>query len=174
MKTEQPTLAPMARSFIQAVRPKNVPTASEYMKGVDRAFTNATNAALRDYKATTKTWNHQPDFTVTVRQNGGDKQSVIGTDDKIYGYVNDGTRPHIIRARHAPALRFRTGGSPKTRVGIIGSSAGSAGTEPRNELFVLHPGNAPRKFSDAISKRRQKTVEQQTSQNIAQVARKQA
>lgn len=172
-QTRLPTPAPMARSFIQAVRPKNLPTGKEYAKAVDRAFDKATNAALRDYKATTKTWNHKVDFTVTVRQVGDDKQAVIGTDDEIYGYVNDGTEAHIIRPRVSPYLRFAFGGSPKTRAGVIGSRRGSPGENWRNASFVLHPGSAPRKFSESIAKRRQKTVEQETSQNIAKVARKQ-
>lgn len=34
----------------------------------------------------------------------------IGSDVEYAAYVNDGTRPHIIRPRHAQALRFVIGG----------------------------------------------------------------
>ena len=34
----------------------------------------------------------------------------IGSDVEYAAFVNDGTRPHIIRARNAPFLVFRVGG----------------------------------------------------------------
>lgn len=34
----------------------------------------------------------------------------IGSDVEYAAFVNDGTRPHIIRPRRAQALRFRIGG----------------------------------------------------------------
>lgn len=34
----------------------------------------------------------------------------VGSDVEYAGFVNDGTRPHIIRPRNAQALRFRVGG----------------------------------------------------------------
>lgn len=34
----------------------------------------------------------------------------VGSDLEYAGYVNDGTRPHVIRPRRARALRFRVGG----------------------------------------------------------------
>lgn len=34
----------------------------------------------------------------------------VGSDVEYSGFVNDGTRPHVIRPRNAQALRFRVGG----------------------------------------------------------------
>ena len=34
----------------------------------------------------------------------------IGSDVEYAAFVNDGTRPHVIRARNAQVLRFRVGG----------------------------------------------------------------
>lgn len=34
----------------------------------------------------------------------------VGSDLEYAGFVNDGTRPHIIRPRNAQVLRFRVGG----------------------------------------------------------------
>lgn len=34
----------------------------------------------------------------------------VGSDLEYAGFVNDGTRPHVIRPRRAKALRFTVGG----------------------------------------------------------------
>jgi HK97 gp10 family phage protein len=34
----------------------------------------------------------------------------VGSNVEYAGFVNDGTRPHVIRPRNAQALRFRVGG----------------------------------------------------------------
>lgn len=54
----------------------------------------------------------------------------IGSDVEYAKYVNDGTRPHIIRPRRAKALRFRVGGR------IVYASV------------VHHPGTKARPFLD--------------------------
>lgn len=45
----------------------------------------------------TRSWTLRPRFTV-------------GSNVEYAAYVNDGTRPHIIRPRNARALRFMVGG----------------------------------------------------------------
>lgn len=54
----------------------------------------------------------------------------IGSDVEYAGFVNDGTRPHIIRPKTAQALRFRIGGR------IVYAK------------LVHHPGTRPRPFLD--------------------------
>lgn len=54
----------------------------------------------------------------------------IGSDVEYAKYVNDGTRPHIIRPRRARALRFRVGGR------IVYAAV------------VHHPGTRARPFLD--------------------------
>ncbi len=54
----------------------------------------------------------------------------VGSDLEYAGFVNDGTRPHIIRPRRAQVLRFTVGG--RTVFAKV----------------VHHPGTRPRPFLD--------------------------
>ncbi len=80
---------------------------------------------------------------------------LVGTDDEIYGYVNDGTRAHIIKARRAPRLAFKTGFTPKTTPRQIGSRKGGVSGNLVRPKQVRHPGTKARKFSKTIAARRQ-------------------
>lgn len=48
--------------------------------------------------------------TAKAAASAGDASAVIGTDVSYARYVHDGTRPHIITARNAKALRWESGG----------------------------------------------------------------
>jgi len=159
---------------LQSIKPSGLPSSKEYTDAFRRAAQKSANASERDLQSTVRTWKHKPEFTVAVEESSREYSVVAGTDNDIYGYVDQGTKPHIIRARRAPFLRYRVGGRPKSRVNFIGSQAGSVGNEWRRSLFVLHPGTAARNFIKTIQKRRQKSFEQDVSHNLAKVARKQA
>lgn len=100
------------------------------------------------YKKTVKTWKHKVTFRKMKTSNGRS----IYTTDKIYQYVDKGTKPHVIRAKRAPNLRFMSQGfKPKTTPGKIDSVAGA----PADSGFVSkkqvnHPGNEARGFSTDI------------------------
>lgn len=123
-----------------------------------RAVTNGLDAAaagaLVDFKTTTQTWDHQPDFTIDKKPDS----RIVGTDDEIYGYVSGGTRPHIIVA-HGKALAFPGGGfRPKTRPRYIGSNKGSKGGAVILRPKVNHPGTKAREFDQAIAEKWQKEL----------------
>jgi len=176
MRVAKVAISPVVSLKLEAITPKHLPTSQEYRKAIERAVQKSANLTKRDYESTARTWSaeNKPEFTVTVEESGGDYSVTAGTDSKIYGYVDEGTEPHTIRAKKSRFLRFRTGGTPKTRVGIIGSRAGSPGTDWRTAQEVRHPGTKKRNFTETIRKRRQKTIEQEISQAVAVVARKQA
>ena len=109
-----------------------------------------------DFKSTTATWSHYVEFETLFDMNPG-PTVFIGTDDKIYGYVNDGTVPHPIFPKHAKALSFQWGGKgsyrAKTTPGVIGSQPGGP-TGPRvAKPYVQHPGTKARRFDVAMLKR---------------------
>ena len=68
------------------------------------ATRKAGNDIRKDFEETTKTWTKKPEFQTVyaVRPNG--PEVLVGTDDKIYGYVNEGTKPHPIFPVRAKAL----------------------------------------------------------------------
>lgn len=162
----------MARIKLEAVKPAYLPSSKEYVEVMQRAAHKSANASLRDLKATTRTWQHRVDFGVSVQETDQLYSVTAGTDDTIYGYVDDGTRPHIIRPRRSRYLSFRVGGRSKTRPNVINSSSGSQGQDWRRAYFVLHPGSGARNFTRIIAKRRQKSFDQDVAQGIAKIARK--
>ena len=124
-------------------------------RAVANALDGAAKGALEDFKVTTQTWQHQPDFAID--EPSADRR-VVGTDDEIYGYVSGGTKPHVIVA-HGNALVFPGGGfRPKTRPRYIGSNKGSKGGAVIFRPKVQHPGTAPREFDEAIAEKWQKEL----------------
>jgi len=106
---------------------------------------------LRRYRRTTQTWRHKPTF-VAVREFTPNSYGVIvGTDDPVYGYVDRGTRPHIIEPK-GPGypLRFRSGYNAKTTPGVLGSQNGGAFGNSVHAWRVHHPGTQARKFTEMI------------------------
>ena len=112
----------------------------------------------KDYEKTTKTWKHKPKFEVNVSLKPPGPTLIVETDDEIYGYVDKGTKPHLIFAgiytgkSNKKALAFPSKFSAKTRPGVIGSSAGSSGGPTVIRPYVQHPGTKARGFEEAIEK----------------------
>lgn len=130
----------------------------------DKAFKDALRDAARqaakdiekDFKKTTETWKNKPKFerVVSVDPN---VEVLVGTDDEIYGYVNDGTKPHPIFPNRAKALSFRWGGKgsyrAKTKPRVIGSTPGGSSGPLVHFPYVQHPGTKARKFDQTIEKK---------------------
>jgi hypothetical protein len=118
----------------------------------------AGTAMKADFEKTTATWKHKPKFEAVVSLTPPGPQLLVGTDDEIYGYVSRGTKPHPIFAgiytgkSNKKALAFPGRSTPKTRPGVIGSTAGSRGGTMIVRPYVQHPGTKPRKFEEAIQK----------------------
>ena len=112
---------------MQVIVPKDpILDPQKLARAVANGLDGAAKGATVDFQTTTATWDHQVDFE-TAEPDAA--RRVVGTDDEIYGYVNAGTRPHVIVA-HGKALAFGTGGRPKSRPGYIGANAGSRGRAP--------------------------------------------
>lgn len=158
---------------LTAITPAHIPSTEDYLRAIKKGVDKTAALVLRDLQSTTRTWEHKPVFDVTVTNTGGNYSVAAGTDDQKYGWVDAGTKPHIIRPRYAPFLHFAYGGRAKTRPGIIGSQAGTQGTNWVNASYVLHPGTEKRQFIFKITKRRQVTMTQEVSDALADVAKQQ-
>jgi len=141
------------------------------LKALKDSVYKTASLTQRDLLSTTRTWDHKPKFDITITQQGDDYSIAVGTDDKIYGYVDAGTRPHVITAKRSPYLAFSAGYRAKTRVGIIGSQPGGAFGPTIFAQSVSHPGFPGRMFIQRIQQRRQITMQQESSQAIAKVNR---
>lgn len=158
---------------LQSIKPSKLPSGADYSKAIEAAVQKSAALVLRDLEATTRTWKHKPAFDVTITRTGENYSVSAGTDSLIYGYVDAGTKPHVIRPKRSKYLRFSSGYRAKTRVGIIGSNPGGAFGSDVYSKSVNHPGTKARGFIKAIQKRRQVTIQQEVSQAIAKVNREQ-
>lgn len=159
---------------LTAIKPSKLPTGEEYAKVMQEATRKSANLMMRDLQATVQTWTKKPTFDITITEQGGNYSVSAGTDDEIYGYVNNGTKPHEIKPKRSKYLRFSSGYKAKTRVGIIGSIEGGAFGDDVFSAGVFHPGFPGREFTKKIAQRRQVTVRQTIDDGIAKVARKQS
>lgn len=117
---------------------------------IENALTASAKAAKVDFDVTTQTWQSRPAFTIDKAPG----KRTISTDDEIYGYVNDGTRPHIIAPKAGGALVFTTPYGAKTAVRVIGSGRGSRGaTKIVTRKPVQHPGTDAREFDEVIKEK---------------------
>lgn len=107
---------------------------------------------LREFRRTTTTWKHKPKFESMQEITGNTLDLIVGTDDAIYNYVDQGTRPHIIRKRGNRPLLFRLGYRAKTTPGIIGSKAGGPYGDVMRMREVHHPGTRARNFGEMIQR----------------------
>lgn len=164
----------MPKLRLEAITPKHLPTTAEYMKAMTDGVRQTGDLILRDFKATTRTWNTKPTFYVVIHKSNGDYAVIAGTNNLIYKFVDGGTKAHPIVAKRSRYLAFSSGYSAKTRVNIIGSQSGGPFGSTVFAKSVKHPGTKPRNFIIRIAARRQVTLRQMTEQNIAKVNRTQA
>lgn len=132
----------------------------------DKAMQAALLAAMRefgkvvqkDFQGTTKTWKHKPKFEVMFDFMPSGPELLVGTDDEIYRYVDEGTRPHDIWAgaytgkSDKKTLAFPSMSTPKTKPGSLKSGPGSSGGDTVFTPMVYHPGTKPRDFTGQIKK----------------------
>lgn len=118
-----------------------------------------------DYKSTWQSFKTvRPTADITTPKEG---QRDIRVKNKIYGYLDFGTRPHIIRARRARFLFFaRSGFRAKTTPRVLGSSAGARGTRDTFAKQVRHPGTRPRLFTETIFEKRRNDLQKELDKAI--------
>lgn len=123
-----------------------------YSEGAkDRAL----NAIGRDMKADfdelVSNWKHRPKFKVLRTP----ETVSVTTTHEIFGYVNSGTRAHIIKPKRAGGLlKFRLGGKAKTRPNNTKFRGGSPARGAwRAAKQVKHPGTKARNFTRIIANR---------------------
>lgn len=113
---------------------------------------------IEEHAKITADWAHKVEFK--ARKVMTEKMIAIdvwatGENKAIWRYVNEGTKPHVIRPRRAKSLRFRWGGpgsyKPKTAVGGGYGGPGVPSGPERHFMYVNHPGNDAREFEKHIA-----------------------
>lgn len=136
---------------MKVILPRNLFSTAKLEQAIENALTGSAKAAKVDFDVTTQTWDRRPDFTIDSEPG----KRTISTENEIYGYVNDGTRPHIIAPKNPGGmLVFGVPSGAKTQVRTIGSGAGSKGsTIVRTRKPVQHPGTDAREFDQVIKEK---------------------
>jgi hypothetical protein len=151
--------------------PKNLNVHNVYGE-MQRELEKYNKDVLLDFHATTGTWKHQPKFQSDVSVLPDIVSVKVWTDDEIYGYVDKGTRPHIIRPRKPGGrLFFKVGGTPKTQPGQDTAGPGSPGTKLVAASEVHHPGTKARNFTKEIRLHHQKDFYNRIDKAIRKWAR---
>lgn len=134
---------------LRAIKPKADPfNLRKIEAAVREGMQEAADEAKAMLERTTSSWQNQPTFTIAQQKDG----FTVGTDDPIYGYVDEGTKPHIIRPKKARRLVFNVGGRAKTAPNVIGSTSGARGDTRVFARQVQHPGTKPRNFSKLVQR----------------------
>lgn len=106
-----------------------------------------------DYLDITATWDHAVVFE-RVKETQGELTVIVYTDDEVLGYLNNGTRPHVIEPRPDnphQKLFFERDYTRKTSPRTIGSFAGGKHGPMVVSEGVFHPGNPAFAFDEAIT-----------------------
>lgn len=130
------------------------------------------NDVKKDFEATVKTWDHKPKFESAISLKGAGPQFLVGTDDEIYGYVDKGTKPHVIKPKRAKVLRFAGTYRAKTSPGVIGSSSGGSSGAEVFSRGVKHPGTKARNFEEAIGRKWEKAFKGRMEEAMKRAVRK--
>ena len=116
-----------------------------------------------DFEKTVATWKKKPKFQVLISLKQPGPTLLVGTNDVIYKYVDEGTRSHIIMAgaytgkSNKRVLAFRSGYKAKTKPKTISSSSGGSFGPMVFTPSVRHPGTKAREFSKTIQKKNSKS-----------------
>lgn len=146
----------------RALLPDNAVDLASHRQAIRAAMDAIAKQAKAEFEKTTATWNKKPDFAI---ESPSEFRRLVGTDDEIYGYVNDGTRPHLI-VPHGRRMVLFPGGQPKTAPRVISSGTGSPGQKVFTTGPVHHPGTEPREFDEAIAEELESTFAEQIQRAI--------
>lgn len=109
------------------------------------------------FNKVTRSWSHQIKFRAETKLQPSlytVKIAPQGRHKNLWIWTDLGTKPHVIRAKNAPFLKFQTGYSARTApVAQFNQGTGQSFGEWRQVTEVDHPGNEPRKFTETFMKK---------------------
>lgn len=143
-------LAPRVRAELKAVYRKEAKTAK------------------RELLLPTRRWSETPEMEI---EEIGEFEQEISTDDKRYIWTNEGTRPHTIRAKRVPYLKFQRGFRSKTVPGKLTGRAGARFGGYASKKAVKHPGTSPRNWTKLVSERSQARLAKNVPKALARAVR---
>lgn len=118
-----------------------------------KALYDTGEGVQKDLERTVASWTTKVPFGILL---GKDSVTIFpqGEGAKVFKWVDEGTKQHIIAPKNKQALVFREGYRAKTSQNVIGSrSGGPTGGTVITKKPVQHPGTDPRNFRKTIVKK---------------------
>lgn len=159
---------------MRAVKPAAFKS-SVFREDVGKALADVAAGMLKDYERTQSTWKHKAKFDTEIDTGigtGGKTEIKIETSDAVYGYVDKGTRKHLIKPRRKKALLFNSKFKPKTGPMSLQAGPGASGPPVVGAKVVHHPGTKPRNFSKRIKQKWEPEYKRQMKNAMARAARR--
>jgi hypothetical protein len=119
-------------------------------KEMNKAYDVVKKAMKLRLDETVRTWNGKPVFILEVVERRGSFFISAYTRSKVWNWVNQGTKAHMIFPRRVQLLAFQRGYLAKTQVGRISSRNGARFGPRVYAKGVKHPGFPARNFSGKI------------------------
>jgi hypothetical protein len=149
----------MAKIKLKPILPKKIIRVPRMRKEIIDTLRKSGERLEGNFERTTSTWKNKPDFKTRKRFNKEPVSIRVSTKDKIYRFVNNGTKAHPIVPKRAKALRFQPTYKAKTTPGLISSrSGGASGKFVYAKKIKRHPGTKPRNFAKAIAEKERKLL----------------
>ena len=134
----------MAAVFqFKQIKPKKL-NEKAMRKALLDSMRNSADELVKDFRETTSTWNHKPKFEKLFQLSKGTIAVLVGTDDRIYNFINNGTR-----VRHA---LMSDDWSSKTKPGSLKASRGS-GHVVAVSKNIIRSGIEARNFDKQIQEK---------------------
>lgn len=137
------------------LRKKLIQVDKDLRKELGKAAQEAGKILKRDHEKVVSSWKHKVKFGYVYDVSADGISANVyayGANAKIWFWVNDGTKPHIIRPKKSKYLKFQTGYKPRTaRGGFGGPGKATGGWVSAKE--VHHPGTQAREFTKQIVRR---------------------
>ena len=109
---------------------------------------------LADYERTVQTWNTEVTFKGSVAYRGANPTLTIGTNNKLYEIINNGTNIRYDVMDHDPLFL------PKTKVGVLRSVPGRGGVA-WVDMDNPRDGIAARRFAETITFKYEKNIQKE-------------
>ncbi|MFZ9755850.1 MAG: hypothetical protein ACO3DK_07455 [Bacteroidia bacterium] len=133
--------------------------AKSVQDSVRKEIKNQQRETVRELKRETSYWKRAAVFDI----NETDEGATISTNDPRYTWVDEGTKPHVIRPRNARVLRWLPGSRVRNEIARRNAMADRSDVA-QYASSVNHPGIRPRNFTDTVLRRREKKAEKSISQ----------
>lgn len=160
------------KGILRPIIPRNpLYRTQDFQSAIRDALEKTGKQIVKTFEGTTSTWKTKVDFDLKVTVNGTEASIEVSTKNEIYGYVNEGTKPHIIRPKRVSRLRFQTGYKAKTKPRSITSGSGGAFGPWVSAKVVHHPGTKAREFTKWVMVRYQDVLPVVIQDAISRAAR---